>query len=520
MTQTLIGFDSTGVACVKITRDDLDPVTTPDNMGGAFLFNSKDAIQLQINGLDITGDNTPMVVPPGAGPSNFLKYWNYTTNQYARNLFYNVNFFPGVEYDVPLTDFVVKSAIDGWYIKGKQDYYVYEGRQNSAVGYCRLHYPAARIGESGWKIGYYVNVTGDDGWQNGVTYYPKLLNFINSISNEGQVSLIPYTFSDVFVWNLPATSQALPTPNPVIPGLDAIKINEGLKIAKPGYDVNTATEAQLVLSSNKRATKIIAADDIAIPVGMSEYLLKVPVPAGSICDIQFYTGTEIYYPAPPYLSPVGADWRLQSDRIQFRNNGIACRARFLVIINDVNIPQTSGNNNVWRQIEINGENVVQFLRPGAGENPSFSDIIIDSRWPALRILKEGYFSVAPGAQVTNIPIQTEGYFPFVKMMVTCAGRDLRAVGGVVVEKYDALVRPATVSMAKFDGDNWFMTGDTTFAKVFPDRVEFNTFRGAVKYYIWYYSDRTGFRLDTVYPDEVLGIRYYIFGIPIMKKAGQ
>lgn len=516
MTRTLIGLDYEGVACVKITRDDLDPITTPDNTGGAFLFNSKDAVQLQICGVDITSDSD--VGSKGTGPGGFGRHMYFGINNYRRNYFYNTSYFPGVTYDIPLTDFVVKSAIDGWYIKGKQDFYVYEGRQNSDVAYCRLHYPTANFSEAGWRKDYYVNVTGENGWQNGVSYYPKLLNFMNVISNEGMVAAIPYTFSDVFVWNLPATNQPLPAPLPNVPGLEAIKINNGLKIAKSGYDVNAATDAQLVLSSSKRATKIIAADDIAIPAGMSEYLLKVPVPAGSICDIQFYTGAEIYYPAPPYLSPVGADWRLQSDRIQFRNNGGPCRARFLVIINDIGIPQTSGDNNVFRQVTIDGENVVQFLRPGAGENPSFSDIIIDSRWPALRILKEGYFEVQPGGQVFTVPIETTGYFPFIKMMVNCAGRTFTAIGGVTIEQYSANIRPATVSMAKLSGNNWFTTGDSTYAKVFDDRVEFHTFRGNPKYYIWYYSDRTGFRLDTVYPDEVLGIRYYIFGIP--KKDNQ
>lgn len=511
MTQTLIGIDSTGVACVKITRDDLDPVTTPDNMGGAFLFNSKDAVQIQVNGVDITSDADPTAVPAGTGPSNFLR-WRYEgPSSKWKNYFYNINYFPGVEYDIPLTDFVVKSAIDGWYIKGKQDYYDYP-RQNSDNAYCRLHYPGARFGECGWRTNYYVNVNGDDGWQNGVSLYPKLLNFMNVISNDGNVSLIPYTYSDVFVWNLPATNQPLPTPQPIIPGLDAIKINNGLKIAKPGFDVNFATDAQLVLSSSKRATKIIAADDIAIPVGNSEYILKTPVPSGSICDIQFYTGTEIYYPAAPFTAPVGASWKLLSDRIQFRNDNAACRARFLVIINDIGVPQTVGDNNVLRQVTIDGENVVQFLRPGAGEDPSFSDIIIDSRWPALRILAEGYFDVAAGAQVTTVPIQTEGYFPFIKMMVTTAGRTVMS-GTATVESYGGNVRPATVSMAKFSGNNWFVTGDSTYAKVLPDSIQFYTFRGNPKYYYWYFSDTTGWRLDTVYPDAVLGIRYYIFGIP-------
>lgn len=514
MTQTLIGIDSTGVACVKITRDNLDPVTTPDNMGGAFLFNSKDATQLQVSKVDITYDSDPTATPPGTNSSNFQKWTYWATNNERRAYFYHPSFFPGIEYDVPLTDFVVKEPYSGWYIKGRQDYYDYSAQQQyTAVGYCRLHYPGARVGEAGWRINYEVNVNGDLGYQNGVSSYPKLLHFLNVLSNRGNVSLIPNTYSDVFVWNLPATNQPLPTPLPQVPGLDAIRLDSGLKIAKPGYDVKNATDAQLVLSSGKRATKIIAADDITIPVGSSEYILKVPVPDKSICDIQFYVGNEIYYPAPTYAAPVGARWRLLSDRIQFQNSGIACRARFLVVVNDNEVAQTVGTNNVLRQITVDGENVVQFLRPGASDDPSFSDIIIDSRWPALRILKEGYITVGSGAQVYSVDFDTEGYFPFIKMMVNTAGRTQLQAGAVLIERYGKNVRPASVAMSKYDGNNWFPTGDTTYAKVLPNKVEFYTFNGNPKYFYWQYSVSSGWRLDTVYPDAIEGIRYYIFGIP-------
>lgn len=511
MTRTLIGIDYAGAPCIKIVRGDLDPITTPDSMPGAFLFNSKDTIQTRLSRVDKTSDADATVQPASANQYNFERY-RYDYRGKWSVYHYQKAAFPGLDFNVPLTDFVVKNQFTGWYTQGAQHYYEYQSRQNSAVGYCRLHYPGSRYGEAGWKINHSTNVTGWDGWGNGVTTYPALLHFMNALSNDGQVSLVPGTYADVVVWNLPGDITPLPAPLASQPGQRSITINKnGLRVAKPGFDVDVATDAQLAVSSSIRPTKIVAADDIAIPVGASEYMLSVPIPINSVCDVQYYTGDELVYPALPRTSPVGAQWRLLSDRIQFQNSGIACRARFVVIVND-QVSQTVGDNDVFRQFEVNGENVVQFLRPGAANPPAFSDIVIDSRWPALRILAEGYFTVEAGAQVKNVPINTEGYFPFIKMMVTTAGRSASS-GPFTIEAYQGCVRPATVSMSKLNGNDWFETGDTTYARVTANNVAFHSYRGRPKYYFWYYSDRSGWRLDTVYPDEVLGIRYYIFGIP-------
>ena len=507
MTATMFGEDYAGIQSLKITKGDLDPVTTPDDTLGAFLFNSKDTIQTRLNKFEITSrDASNGVFPVGASTANFQRYRYYYSQWYIYH--YQRSFFPGLDFNIPLTDFVVKHPTSGFYLKGRHDNYVYDANQNTDVAYCRLQYPGSRYAEAGWKLDYRTSVASWDGAMSS-TPYPALLHFANVDGNDGVVAFIPNTYTDVVVWNLPGNNEPLPAPLPAQSGQKSVTINNnGLRIAKPGYDVDIATDAQLAVSSNMRPTKIIAADDIAIPAGDSEYPLSVTIPENSICDVQYYTGAELVYPALPRQTPVGANWRLLPDRIQFQNNGIACRARFVIIVND-QVSQTVGDNEVFRQFEVNGENVVQFLRPGAGDPPAFSDIVIDSRWPALRILKEGYFEVGTGPQITNVPIDTQGYFPFIKFMVTTAGRTTGTV-----ESYSGCVRPPTVSMSRLSSSaGWFETGDTTYAKVTADNVAFHTFRGRVKYYYWIYNSSSGWRLVTVYPDEVLGIRYYIFGIP-------
>jgi hypothetical protein len=501
MTRTLIGLDYEGIPSLKITKGDLDPVTTPDSTPGAFLFNSKDTIQTRLGGIDITSDDASSgIYPVGANGSNFLRY-RYNHDNKWLGYHYKREFFPDIDFQVPLTDFIVKNRSTGWYIQGKQDNYVYDANQNTDVAYVRLSFPGANFGEAGWRLNYTAPVTAYSGTSQ---TNPQLLHFMNVISNDGRVSFVPNVYTDVVVWNLPGDDTPLPVYTPQ-KGQESILIDrQGLRIAKPGFDVRTATQAQLAISSSLRATKIIAADDIEIPSGLSEYQLGIAVPANSVCDVQYYTGDTLVYPALPRVSAVGANWRLHTNKIEFQNTGAPCRARFIVVVNEKETPQTVGDNEVFRQFMSNGENVVQFLKPGAADPPSFSDIIIDSRWPSLRILKEGYFGVGEGPQITNVPINTEGYFPFIKMMVTTG-----SIGGY----YSKGVRPATVGMSKLSGNNWFETGDTTYARVSTNNVAFHTFRGRVKYYYWNYNRNTGWRLDTIMPDPVDGIRYYIFGIP-------
>lgn len=74
-----------------------------------------------------------------------------------------------------------------------------------------------------------------------------------------------------------------------------------------------------------------------------------------------------------------------------------------------NSAPTSGSYKVWRQFNDGTQDVVQFLRPGAANPPSWADIIIDTRWPAVQILAEGYFTVNSGNDViTDVPFDGAG----------------------------------------------------------------------------------------------------------------
>lgn len=502
MTRTLIGLDYEGVPSLKITKGDLDPVTTPDSTLGAFLFNSKDTLQTRINKISIeTGAQG--FTPAGSSVPNFDKYVGLVNG--SLNTFYRRSFFPNLDYQMPLTDIVAKSGGYNLYGLASLDKYGYGDRTE----YNRLVFSRGAItgsvGDAGWKKNVNVSVRADGN--------SNLYDYLLALNGRTSSGFDDFgnTLYDVVVWNLPGDNTPLQSNVPV-PGMRSIVIDSsGLRIAKPGYDVYSATDAQLVMGPNKRALKVVAAEDIAIPVGASEHTLSYTPPPDSVCDIQFYTGDEIVVPGLPRQGQVGASWRLVGNKIQFSNSNSGCRARFIVIAND-QVSQTTGDNEVWRQFTENGENVVQFLKPGASAQPSFSDIIIDSRWPSLRILKEGYFAVGNGPQVTSIPIDTTGYFPFVKFNVVCQP-------GPGKSGYELTVRPPTVGLyrviSQYGGSqDWTESGNTTYARILSDRVNFHTFAGRPKFHYWLnQADYQSSRPTYVWPDTVIGIRYYIFGIP-------
>jgi hypothetical protein len=302
MTQTLIGIDYEGVAAVKITKGDLDPITTNDNTPGAFLYNSKWANQIRLGDFE----NPPYYSgiynwPPGTDQNTFLfRAWN--SNEVVR-YFYRRNFFTNISYQIPLYT-VLPKRLDGngYYKSGRTVMYTYgyedRGEVVSTVD------PAPDNGQFGWKLNYRTNV-GAGSYQN----IPDVFAFRNSYTTN-TAAAYAYQGHDVIFWNLPGDEAGISDAPPLtpVPGQETILINSsGLKVAKPGYDVNTATGTQLAFDSNMRPLKIIAANDIEIPGGTSVYNLPIVAPANTVCDIHFYTGGTLYYPHQPTQALIGAN---------------------------------------------------------------------------------------------------------------------------------------------------------------------------------------------------------------------
>ncbi|CAN7294088.1 hypothetical protein LJR221_001425 [Agrobacterium tumefaciens] len=510
MIQLHIGLDYEGVGSVKISKGAYDPGMTHDNTLGAFLYNSKFAIQAKIAGRDTQpyrdGDYN---YPPGASNDNFtMRSWRYPSTVVQNRVFYRAAYFPGLNYTLPLFEVLVRRITDNYYVNARSilSSYGHESRGERIATVMPLNDQS----DFGWKLNNRTIV------DNNYRTFGDLLQLSNIFAavNSGNYN---YLTNELLVWNLPGDEAGIVDAQPLPPNPEHFAVNldsTGLKVAKPGYNVDTAFGTQLAFDSSNRPTKIVAADDIIVPSGGSEYALPMAVPDGTMCIVNFYTGSTVIYPANPHDAPSGADWRIAGDRLYFSNPNGACRARFMVVAYD-QTPQTAGNNDVFRMFTANGEDVIQFLRPGAGDPPAFADIIVDSRWPAISLLAQGYFGVGSGAQNTSIPIDTTNFYPIVRYMTVHSGYGGQNGGD---ESYSKMIRPPITARYRLNHPNlgftWRDSGDSSFVTIQPNAAVFTTFSGAPAYARLIDNGGGSYTVAYNYPSSpVIGIRYYIFGIP-------
>ncbi|CUX57301.1 MULTISPECIES: hypothetical protein [Agrobacterium] len=510
MTQLHIGLDYEGVGSVKITKGAYDPGMTHDNTLGAFLYNSKFAIQAKIAGRDTQpyrdGDYN---YPPGASNDNFtMRSWRYPSTVVQNRVFYRAAYFPGLNYTLPLFEVLVRRITDNYYVNARSilSSYGHESRGERIATVMPLNDQS----DFGWKLNNRTIV------DNNYRTFGDLLQLSNIFAavNTGNYN---YLTNELLVWNLPGDEAGIVDAQPLPPNPEHFAVNldsTGLKVAKPGYNVDTAFGTQLAFDSSNRPTKIVAADDIVVPSGGSEYALPMAVPDGTMCIVNFYTGSTVIYPANPHDAPSGADWRIAGDRLYFSNPNGACRARFMVVAYD-QTPPTAGNNDVFRMFTANGEDVIQFLRPGAGDPPAFADIIVDSRWPAISLLAQGYFGVGGGTQNTAIPIDTTNFYPIVRYMTVHSGYGGQNGGD---ESYSKMIRPPITARYRLNhpslGFTWRDSGDSSFVTIQPNAAVFTTFSGNPAYARLIDNGGGSYTVAYNYPSSpVIGIRYYIFGIP-------
>ncbi|MET3602208.1 hypothetical protein [Martelella mangrovi] len=495
MTRTLIGLDYAGVASVKVSTDAYDPATTPDTTYGAWLYNSKfDPIRYCGAELIADAGGAPDVqyFPVGTGESDYqLKITNYVLTYYN----FRNTWFDGLYYSMPIFSKKIVSLSGRFSGRIVRQYFGYEGRS----GYLA----STGAWQPGWYSGYY---NGTENIGNGTRAWP---DYDNSANPSGNLVLQ--------VWNLPGNAEPIRDPplDPVSGQTSVIIDSTTCRVAKPGYDANTASESELAFDSSVLPIKVVAANDVAVPSGVS----SVPVgaiPDDCLVDVHFYSGSNIYYPVSPFLGAsdpsIGAEYWLSGGQLHFDNSYGECRARYMVYASN-NTGPTYGDNDVLRQFNDGTRDVVQFLRPGAGADPSFADIILDTRWPALRIVKQGYIPItADGYQEWSVSFDAGGAWPFVKYM-TVHGSHYDDRG----ENWSAMIREPYVKRLYTNrpGSAGGAAGDTTYCRLSSSEARFYTYRGnPVRMFYADFEDYDNRRLSYWYDEApIQGIRYYIFGIP-------
>ncbi|WP_018900431.1 hypothetical protein [Rhizobium sp. 2MFCol3.1] len=501
-----IGVDSQNAGCVKIMASDIyNPYSTPDTDYAKFLFNSKYQT-MRFAGIVARAysGSGQAFTPAGTGTSNFLTFYDgYLTN--IANYFIRSNAFPALEYAVPLFDIKYKDA-SGVVNYGARVTRYFLGFNNRSALFTTPGY-----GEEGWL----TNFTGTG------TY---AFNMAQGFGTHFFNSEFAQTYKEFVVWNLPGTAVPINNP-PLAPvaGQVAVEITRtACRAAKPGYDVRTATPSQLSFDSSSLPAKVVAAGDIALPSGTTVYPLTAlaGVAIGQLrADVIVYQGGTIFYPTNPLSTETeyGADYQFSGANIVFSNPFGAARARFIVYALDDSSP-SAGDNDVWREFNDGTRDVLQFLRPGAARPPRLSDIMVDSRWPQVRILNEGYIDVGGvnGAQQWVVPLSTGGLFPFVKYVTVHAGGSGVRLGNFSGTISSRVKAPYTV-YGYYDtadaGKAYYTAGDSTYCQLTPSEARFFTFRGLpTRRYLSGGSNISNLVTEND-PTPIIGIRYYILGIP-------
>lgn len=513
MTRTLIGLDSQGVACVKITKGNIDPVTEPDGNAASYYFNSKWSADIKLNYLEPTitpTAGTNRYIPSGSNVNNYLKAMADMTGDFARAEYEVViknAYFGYMPYTLPMFDIRWRRLSDNRYVEFNREATT-DGDDN--VGREPEYYMTFDAGRSAW-------------WENKVNPSNSIARTYLGANPGNCLYYYPYRYTSrnprdaalyettAVVWRLPGDDTAIldGTPKAPVPGQVSIQISSQFcRVAKPGYDVTTALPTQLAVDSAGRPLSVIYANDVSIAPGVSSVNIGFPTTPNMLADMFPYTGTVITFPMARERRSLQLDYWFSGNSIFFNNKeSFAMRVRFLVFAND---PESStvGDNDVLRQFEAGGENVVQFLRPGAGNPPALRDIVIDSRWPCLQILKQGFITTKTNANRGGIgiyedsyevPFDATGLFPIVKYMTF---HNTSALGRHVRPPICAITRDYT------DGFDYHQ-GRSTYCQLASDKVTFYTHNGNAEREdfngsAWTYSFA---------PAQVLGIRYYILGFP-------
>lgn len=505
MTRMLIGTDSTGAACIKITKGNINPVTEPDANAASFLYNSKVAADVKLAATDSTNYQSGNRYFPAGSNANTYKKASLEYGPSGSGATYigvrNSYFGDDLMYSLPVFDIKIRLKSNNRYIEQLRTRY--EG-SDSGLGQEPYYIESSDVGISAWFENTPSEGGNNPGIGNGVSY----AGFVPRGPSSDEIE------KELIVWRLPADNTPIMDGTPKAPasGQRSVEITKDFcRVAKPGYDTRSATRTQLAFDSSGRPLSVLAGDDIALPAGTTSYNLGFPVTPNMLADLFPYQNDVVTFPMGRLNTALEVQYWFSGSSIFFLNAlGSSIRVRFMVFANDRE-PLTTGNNKVFRQFTADGQNVMQLLRPGASSTPAFRDIMLDSRWPCLQILTQGYQSIAarpnaspPGSanagQTFSVNFNPAGVFPIVKYMTVHQHKDL----GKCVKF------PQTLITENYNGRTVYHQGNSTYCQIEGGTATFRTFNGNPQKER--FTDRDGWRFEYV-DDPIIGIRYYILGIP-------
>lgn len=340
------------------------------------------------------------------------------------------------------------------------------------------------------------------------------------------------------VWQLPATNTGslFPSSTGKITGIDVAAGR--IRVPRAGIGFNNGNINNFIIHENLRPAKIIAAGRVRVSSNSTRSItLPSDVPSNAFVGGQYSEPNDpVTY---PYARPVGwnsiserrAQWRFSGSRtLQLRErSGRAVDVSYYVVAEN-NSSRTSGNG-AWleRMVDsVTGRTYVQVRRPGCSNSPSFSDILLDSRWQCLPLVANGFvgksnFSSYSGGRRAIRSIASLGYKPLV---LTSWQIDQRNPGGSNFLQR-IFFSGAAVYWTHADHDGYL--GNTCFTEIRDGELRFYNWFERPLYYRYvanpgpgsglivglnpFYPIGAGSNPRRTYWQDFVGVRYWVFAIP-------
>lgn len=238
-------------------------------------------------------------------------------------------------------------------------------------------------------------------------------------------------------WDLPANNAAIPAPDATpVAGQKMLRIRPDVAIlTRRGFSVDTANVRQCIFNSNRFPGMCVMMGQTGlIPANSSVYVPRTtdfPLHETMFVDtIIALDGLEFTIPAVDRTAnktgrQMKVFYRIDANGITFSVEGdYAARVRYMVYATSTQV-QTSGGVKV---LSVLSSGHVQIKRPGSSDsNPSGNDIMVDTRFPSVRVMKEAYLQIGAfstanvvdsqyGSHAAIVPFDGSGQFIFPKVM--------------------------------------------------------------------------------------------------------
>jgi len=345
---------------------------------------------------------------------------------------------------------------------------------------------------------------GYTGWVGRINNSPSPYSCIVANSDSGG-----YYRSLTCQWDLPANNAPIPAPNATpVPGQEMLRLSPSLAaLTRRGFDVSTASPRQCIFTSNRVPNMCVMMGQTSlIQPNTSVYVPRTtdfPLHESMFVDtIVALQGLDFTIPAVDRTAnktgrQMKVFYKIDPNGITFSVEGdYAVYVRYMVYATNTD-GFSSGGGSVWRKLD-SGD--VQIKKPGSSDtNPTGNDILVDTRFPSVRVMKEdwipaSYFSTANvvdsqyGSHAAIVNFDGSGQFIFPKVMCNWPAR--------ITQGFHQYVRLPNTNA-------WQPTNQSCVTVVQDNRIVIHISPGAPTT-----IDASSGGFSYTLPDPV-GVRYYI-----------